>query len=74
MSERRWPVTLTDGDVSLRPLRQSDARRWREVLWRVLLDSAQLMPGAGPEDVPGPHESFLLLPHQSLLLERMLFP
>lgn len=31
MSGRRWPVTLTDGDVSLRPLRQSDARRWREV-------------------------------------------
>lgn len=31
MSERRWPVTLVDGDVSLRPLRQSDARRWREV-------------------------------------------
>lgn len=49
-------------------------RRWREVLWRVLLDSAQLTPGPGPEDVPGPHESFLLLPHQSLLLERMLFP
>jgi [ribosomal protein S5]-alanine N-acetyltransferase len=31
VNERRWPVTLTDGDVSLRPLRQSDARRWREV-------------------------------------------
>jgi ribosomal-protein-alanine N-acetyltransferase len=31
VSERRWPVTLTEGDVSLRPLRQSDARRWREV-------------------------------------------
>lgn len=31
MSERRWPVTLGEGDVTLRPLRQSDARRWREV-------------------------------------------
>ena len=31
MSERRWPATLTDGEVALRPLRQSDARRWREV-------------------------------------------
>lgn len=36
MSERRWPVTLTDGDVALRPLRQSDARRWREVRRRNL--------------------------------------
>lgn len=26
-----WPVTLVDGDIVLRPLRQSDARRWREV-------------------------------------------
>ena len=31
MSARPWPVTLTEGDVSLRPLRQSDSRRWREV-------------------------------------------
>ena len=31
MTARRWPVTLTDGDVGLRPLRQSDGRRWREV-------------------------------------------
>ena len=31
MTERRWPVTLTQGDVVLRPIRQSDARRWREV-------------------------------------------
>jgi ribosomal-protein-alanine N-acetyltransferase len=36
VSERRWPVTLTDGDVTLRPLRQSDARRWREVRRRNL--------------------------------------
>jgi len=28
---RPWPVTLTHGDVSLRPLRQRDAARWREV-------------------------------------------
>jgi ribosomal-protein-alanine N-acetyltransferase len=26
-----WPVTLTHEDVALRPLRQSDARRWRDV-------------------------------------------
>ena len=31
MSGRRWPVTLVEGDVCLRPLRQSDARQWREV-------------------------------------------
>ncbi len=36
MSERRWPVTLTHGDITLRPLRQSDARRWREVRRRNL--------------------------------------
>jgi ribosomal-protein-alanine N-acetyltransferase len=28
---RAWPVTLTCGEVGLRPLRQADARRWREV-------------------------------------------
>lgn len=28
---RPWPVTLAYGDVGLRPLRQVDARRWREV-------------------------------------------
>lgn len=28
---RTWPVTLTEGDVTLRPLRLSDASRWREV-------------------------------------------
>lgn len=26
-----WPVTLSHGEVSLRPLRQGDARQWREV-------------------------------------------
>ncbi len=31
MSSRAWPVTLADGDVSLRPLRHSDSGRWREV-------------------------------------------
>ena len=31
MTARPWPVTLAEGDVGLRPLRQSDARRWREV-------------------------------------------
>ena len=33
---RHWPVTLTDGEVTLRPLRQSDARAWREVRRRNL--------------------------------------
>ncbi len=28
---RPWPVTLTEGDLVLRPLRLSDASRWREV-------------------------------------------
>ena len=31
MNDRYWPVTLTDGDISLRPLKQTDARAWREV-------------------------------------------
>jgi ribosomal-protein-alanine N-acetyltransferase len=31
VTPRWWPVTLTEGDVGLRPLRQSDGRRWREV-------------------------------------------
>ena len=26
-----WPVTLRDGEVGLRPLRQRDARHWREL-------------------------------------------
>lgn len=26
-----WPVTLAEGDVELRPLRQRDAARWREL-------------------------------------------
>jgi len=49
-------------------------RRCREALWRVLLDSARLLPGEGPQDLPGPHDSLRLLPHQSLLFERMVFP
>lgn len=36
MSDRRWPVTLTEGDIGLRPLRSTDARRWREVRRRNL--------------------------------------
>lgn len=31
MTVRPWPVTLTRGDVGLRPLRQTDARRWRQI-------------------------------------------
>jgi len=31
VAARRWPVTLTEGDVTLRPLRLTDASRWREV-------------------------------------------
>lgn len=30
----RWPVTLREGHVGLRPLRQRDASRWREVRMR----------------------------------------
>ena len=48
--------------------------RCRDALWRVLLDSARLLPGEGPDDLPGPHESLQLLPHQSLLFERLVFP
>jgi [ribosomal protein S5]-alanine N-acetyltransferase len=36
VSTRHWPVTLTEGDVALRPLRQSDGRSWREVRRRNL--------------------------------------
>jgi ribosomal-protein-alanine N-acetyltransferase len=31
VSDRHWPVTLVAGDVTLRPLKQTDARAWREV-------------------------------------------
>lgn len=31
MTGRHWPVSLEAGDVGLRPMRQSDARRWRDV-------------------------------------------
>ncbi len=31
MSQPHWPVTLTHGDVRLRPLRARDARRWQEL-------------------------------------------
>ena len=34
MSVRHWPVTLAHGDVGLRPLRQTDGRRWREIRMR----------------------------------------
>jgi ribosomal-protein-alanine N-acetyltransferase len=36
VTDRRWPATLTEGDIALRPLRQTDARRWREVRRRNL--------------------------------------
>lgn len=31
MDARRWPVTLVEGDIRLRPLRTRDARAWRDV-------------------------------------------
>jgi ribosomal-protein-alanine N-acetyltransferase len=31
VAARPWPVTLTEGDVTLRPLRLTDSSRWREV-------------------------------------------
>ncbi len=64
-----WLMNPTDAAVQF-----SLPRRCREALWRVLLDSARLLPGEGPDDLPGPHESLQLLPHQSLLFERMIFP
>ena len=36
MPSRPWPVTLTDGEITLRPLRLSDSGRWREVRRRNL--------------------------------------
>lgn len=36
MSIRHWPIVLTEGDIALRPLRQSDGRAWREVRRRNL--------------------------------------
>ena len=36
MSPRPWPATLTEGEITLRPLRQSDGRRWREIRRRNL--------------------------------------
>jgi len=64
-----WLMNPTDAAVQF-----SLPRRCREALWRVLLDSARPLPGEGPDDLPGPHDSLRLLPHQSLLFERMIFP
>jgi isoamylase len=64
-----WLLNPTASEIEFRL-----PRRWREVLWRLLFDSAQSLPGPGPNDLPGPQEVFRLLPHQSLLFERMVFP
>ena len=64
-----WLVNPTANEVPFRL-----PRRWRDALWRVLLDSTRALPGSTSEDVPEPREAFLLSPHQSLLLERMVFP
>ena len=64
-----WLMNPTDAAVQFRL-----PPRCREALWRVLLDSAQRLPGEGPDEVPEPRESLQLLPHQSLLFERMIFP
>jgi ribosomal-protein-alanine N-acetyltransferase len=54
---RVWPVTLTQDDVTLRPLRVSDAGRWREVRrrnvewlrpWEATLPSEALAEGESP--------------------------
>ena len=34
MSDAHWPVTLTEGPITLRPLRQRDVTAWREVRTR----------------------------------------
>lgn len=57
MIDRAWPATLTHGDVTLRPLRQLDARTWREVRARnadwLRPWEASLPPEAdGVEEVP----------------------
>jgi [ribosomal protein S5]-alanine N-acetyltransferase len=36
VTTRAWPATLAQGDISLRPLKQSDARQWRAVRQRNL--------------------------------------
>lgn len=53
-----WPVTLTDGAVSLRPLRYRDAGAWREVRTR---NAAWLRPWEGT--LPANADRAAELPH-----------
>ena len=53
MSQPHWPVTLTQGDVSLRPLRPRDARRWQELRveneeWLVEWEATSPLPSVEP--------------------------
>lgn len=61
MSIHRWPVTITEGDVTLRPLRHSDASGWREVRrrnldwlrpWEATLPPEALAQGDAPPTFP----------------------
>ena len=58
---RPWPVTLTEGDVTLRPLRYSDASGWRETRrrnlewlrpWEATLPPEALAQGEAPPTFP----------------------
>lgn len=57
MTGQAWPATLTHGDVVLRPLRQLDARAWREVRarnadWLRPWEATLPPESAGVEDIP----------------------
>jgi [ribosomal protein S5]-alanine N-acetyltransferase len=50
---RNWPVVLREGDVTLRPMRRRDARRWRSIRglnadWLAPWEATHPDPGARP--------------------------
>ena len=49
-------------------------RRLQHAHWRLLLDSARELPGGEWHAAPDAHELCCLLPHQSLLLEKVEAP
>lgn len=66
MTEPAWPATLAHGEVRLRPLRQFDARAWREVRSR---NAAWLTPWEAtlPPEAVGTEE----IPTFSMMVRRM---
>lgn len=64
-----WPVTLTHGDVTLRPLEVADARAWREVRTR---NAAWLAPwdATAPPGAPGRPPTFKALVRRLTRLAR----